>query len=78
MANIPLFDTHAHYDHPLYEGLGPEIVKQQKDAGILDGTVIPAISYESNFNREIFTPDKFPYVFFASGLHPKCANGEPV
>lgn len=71
-----LFDTHAHYDHPLFEGNGPEIARHLFEEGTVDGIVIPAITYESNFNRDEFPEERFPRVFFAAGLHPKCAVNE--
>ena len=71
-----LFDTHAHYDHPLFEGNGPEIARHLFEEGTVDGIVIPAITYESNFNRDKFPEERFPRVFFAAGLHPKCAVNE--
>ena len=66
-----LFDTHAHYDHRRFHGEGPKIVRELYDAGIINGVVIPAISYESNFNRLLFPEEEFPYVYFASGVHPR-------
>ena len=43
-----IFDSHAHYDHPLFNGDGPELVKRMHDIGALEHLVIPAITYESN------------------------------
>ena len=77
MEKRPLFDTHAHYDHPLFGGLGPEIVRSLHEKEILNGVVIPPIEYESNFHRYLFPEAEFPYVYFAAGLHPKCATNEP-
>jgi len=71
-----LFDTHAHYDHSLYAGQGPQIVRRLFENYVVDGIVIPAITYNSNFNRSMFPDELFPYVFFAAGLHPKCATNE--
>lgn len=71
-----IFDTHAHYDHPLFRGDGPQMVKRLFDDGVLDGVVIPAITFESNYHREQFPEEEFPNVYFAAGLHPKCATNE--
>lgn len=71
-----LFDTHAHYDHELYEGKGPELLQKLYKAKIIDGVVIPAVKYESNFNRYRFPERRFPYVYFGAGIHPKCASFE--
>lgn len=71
-----LFDTHAHYDHLLFGGNGPQIVRRLFENNVVDGIVIPAITYDSNFNREMFPVELFPNVFFAAGLHPKCATNE--
>lgn len=71
-----LFDTHAHYDHPLFDGQGPQIVRRLFDENVVDGVVIPAITYDSNFNRNMFPEESFPDVYFAAGLHPKCATNE--
>lgn len=72
---MSLFDTHAHYDYPLF-GDGPEVVRKLHQNGVLNGVVIPAIAYESNFSRERFPAAEFPYVYFAAGLHPKYATNE--
>lgn len=76
MCNYVLFETHAHYDHALFEGHGPKILRELLDDTI-DGCVIPAISYESNFNRTMFPFEQFSNVFFAAGLHPKISINEP-
>jgi len=77
MQNTSLFDTHAHYDHILFHDTGPETVDRLYNSGVLSGVVIPAISYESNFHHDMFPVDKFPYVFFAAGIHPKYAMNMP-
>ena len=80
MENYSLFDTHAHYDHRLFqkEGqlIGPQILLDLFEREIINGVVIPAISYETNFHRDQFPADIFPHVYFAAGLHPKCATNE--
>ncbi len=73
-----MFDTHAHYDHELFGGKGPELLRELLDRNVLCGAVIPAITYESNFNRIRFPKEDFPSVYFAAGLHPKCAVNEAV
>jgi TatD DNase family protein len=74
MKNDVYFESHAHYDHKLFKGTGPELVKELKESGI-DRIVIPAITYESNFEvREKFVEEEFPYVYFATGIHPKIAS----
>ena len=74
MKSCPLFDTHAHYDHPLFGEEGSKILKQLFDEGIVDGVVIPPISFRSNFNRDLFPRKEFPSVFFAVGVHPLCID----
>lgn len=76
MEKVSLFDTHAHYDHPLFED-GPAIVRNLYGEGTIKGVVIPAITYDSNFHRASFPVEEFPYVYFAAGLHPKYATNEP-
>ena len=76
MEQYSLFDTHAHYDHPLFKGNGPQILSELFRQGTVNGVVIPAISFETNLHRDLFPSDAFPYVFFAAGLHPKCATNE--
>lgn len=73
-----LFDTHAHYDHPLFEGKGPQLLRELLTRQAVGGAVIPAIAFDSNGNRELFPPEDFPTVFFAPGLHPKYAVNEPL
>ncbi len=68
------FETHAHYDHTLFKGQGPEVVRELKESGI-ERIVIPAITLESNqAAREMFDEEHFPFVYFASGIHPKVAS----
>ena len=76
MTEIPLFDTHAHYDHPRFKEDGPAVVADLFSRGVIDGVVIPAISYESNFNRALFPEAQFSCVYFAAGLHPRFAVNE--
>lgn len=66
---MPIFDTHAHYDQ--FNGEGPAVLKRMIDENVVNGVVIPAISYESNFNRELFPEAEYPNVYFAAGVHPK-------
>lgn len=73
-----LFDTHAHYDHPLFAGKGPQLLRELLERRAAGGAVIPAISFDSNGNRELFPPEDFPTVFFAPGLHPNFAMNEPL
>lgn len=47
-----IFDSHAYYDHPLFNGDGPELVKRMHDIGALEHLVIPAITYESNHSAK--------------------------
>ncbi len=78
MYKMPLFDTHAHYDHPRFEQKGPQLVKTLIENRVLNGVVIPAITYESNYNRKNFPEHEFPTVYFAAGLHPKHAANRSV
>lgn len=78
MEKICLFDTHAHYDHELFEGKGPQIITQLIESGMLQGAVIPAITEASNFQRHMFPPERYPTIFFAAGLHPKRAINTPL
>jgi len=71
-----LFDTHAHYDHAMFEGRGAEIVGKLFAENVINGVIIPAITFESNFDRELFPEERFPEIYFAAGLHPKCATNE--
>ncbi len=73
-----IFDTHAHYDHELFGGAGPELLKDMIARDVICGAVIPAITFESNFCRDQFPKEEFPSVYFAAGLHPKCVLNEPA
>ena len=68
------FDSHAHYDHELFNGNGPSVVQELFRSGLLCAAVIPAITYESNFNRHLFPAEQFPFIYYAPGLHPKYAT----
>lgn len=72
------FDSHAHYDHALFDGQGAVLLQQLFDEGLLCGAVIPAISYDTNFHREMFPSERFPQVYYAPGLHPKYALNTPA
>jgi TatD DNase family protein len=76
MKKTPLFDTHAHYDHPLFAGVEAPVLEKLFKMGVLSGVVIPAITWESNYQRELFPRERFPECFFAAGLHPKAATNE--
>lgn len=67
------YDTHAHPDHPLVDDrVG--YVEQMTEKGIT-GIVVAPITYDSNYvSMEIFPEEEYPNVFFAKGLHPKCAS----
>lgn len=74
MEKLRFFETHAHLDHKLYKGQGPILADELKYAGV-EKIVIPAITAESNqVARELFDRDNYPFVLFASGLHPKIAS----
>ena len=74
--DLRIIETHAHYDHRLYKNNGPSIVKALKEWGGIDKIVIPAISFESNYEaRQQFGRKEFPYVYFATGIHPYAARG---
>ena len=60
VRRLTLFDTHAHYDHSLFDGKGHEILRRLFTEKVINGVVIPAITYESNFNREQFPTASFP------------------
>ncbi len=74
MEKYHFFETHAHYDHKLFKKHGPELVEELKKAGV-EWFVIPAITVESNEEvRKLFNEENYPYVLFASGIHPKIAS----
>ena len=69
------FDSHAHYDNSRFKGNGPDIVKELNANGMLEKAVISAITVESNYEaRKMFDEAEFPYVYFAAGIHPRCAS----
>ena len=66
------FETHAHPDHPLIRDKDMYI-NNMRVAGIKKLVIAP-ISYESNYlSMECFPEENYPEVYFAKGLHPKCA-----
>ena len=69
-----IFDTHAHYDHALFKNEGPKILHELIENKTVSGAIIPAISFESNYCRDMFPEQDFPSVWFAAGLHPKVAS----
>ena len=74
METCRFFETHAHLDHKLFKGQGPELANELKQAGI-EKIVIPAITVESNqVARELFDDEHYPFVLFATGIHPKMAS----
>ena len=74
MNSLMYFESHAHYDDKQFKGAGPDIVKELKAFGI-EKIVIPAITLESNYEaRRLFGDEEFPYVYFATAIHPKVAR----
>ena len=64
-------------DHVLFVDSRYEIMERVQDAGIKYLINAP-VTYESNFtSNEMFPANVYPNVFFAKGLHPKCALNEP-
>jgi len=71
------YDTHAHPDHPLVEDR-TGYVKKMMEKGI-KGMVVAPITYDSNYSSmEMFPEEEYPNVFFAKGLHPKCASNSAM
>lgn len=66
------FETHAHPDYPLIRDKN-KYINDMRAVGIKKMIIAP-ITYESNYRAmEYFPEEKYPEVFFAKGLHPKCA-----
>lgn len=76
MGEYAMIDTHAHYDHPLFRGNGFDILAGLFEDNVIDGVVIPAITYESNFQRDKVCTKYRDKIYFAAGLHPKAATNE--
>ena len=65
---MEFIETHAHLDHDRLNGKPDELLKELPAYGI-QRVIVPAISYESNFQaRQLF--QSIPWVFFAPGIHP--------
>jgi len=68
-----VIETHAHYNMKQFHKNRKELIGKLHSQGI-EKIIIPAISYESNFDmREKFNDD-FAYkgiIYYAAGIHPK-------
>lgn len=67
---MEFIETHAHLDHHRLNGKRDELLQKLPVYGI-QKVIVPAISYESNFQaRQLF--HGIPWIFFAPGIHPNC------
>ncbi len=70
--HIRMIDTHAHYNMNPYNENRKELIMKLFDKGIIK-IVIPAVSYESNFDmRQKFVDEVYhDIIYYAAGVHPK-------
>lgn len=68
-ANIPLiFDTHAHYDDPVFAESLDELVSSMKQAGV-GGIITCGCDKESSL-KALQLAEKYDIVYAAVGIHP--------
>ncbi len=71
MANLPLFDTHAHLDESAFAEDVTEVVQRAESAGLV-GILTVGVSATSS-EAAIRLAETFPLVWAAVGIHPNYA-----
>ena len=73
--DISVFETHAHYQLPVYSKVREPLLHCLAEANIKK-IIIPAISFESNLKmKEWYDSAQYnKFVYYSFGLHPKCIS----
>ena len=72
MAEIRIFETHAHYTLPDFDRDREELLGALPGAGIA-AVLNAAIDFESN-EAMIALAKQYPFLYTAAGVHPKCVD----
>ena len=67
-----MFDSHAHYDHKRFDFGREELLEKMHEEG-LEYCLNAAIGFESN-EKMMKLLGKYPWVFFAVGIHPNAVE----
>lgn len=66
-----LFDTHTHYDDTKFDGIRDEILEKLPENGI-NYVLNAGINIETGVKSRMLA-EKYPFVYFAAGIHPSDA-----
>lgn len=72
MLYAHIFDTHAHYDDPRFEGLVDEVFRCQRASGV--DYIINNASDEPSARASLALAEKYDFVYAAVGVHPQAAG----
>ncbi len=67
-----IFDTHAHYDDPRFDGLRDEVFRCQQASGV--SFIINNASDEASARASIALAERYDFVYAAVGVHPQEAG----
>ncbi|MBW3694222.1 TatD family deoxyribonuclease [Vibrio sp. T187] len=70
--NVPLFDTHCHFDFEAFPQGAEQYIEEAKLAGV-EKLLLPAIG-ASNWQQVMAIGNTHPNVYFALGVHPYFLN----
>lgn len=68
-----IFDSHAHYDDSRFSDDGFSLLEQLFTSGSVSGIVNVACDKKSCYTSKSLA-DAFPFVYYASGVHPHAAS----
>lgn len=72
--NSPLiFDSHSHYDDPVFEEYLPTLLEEQKNNGVF-AALTCAVDYQSSL-RTLELCEKYDFLYAALGTHPENISG---
>lgn len=63
-----IFDTHAHYDDPIFEGIFDNLIKEMQNSGV-GGIITCGCDKESSL-KALELAEKYDIVWAAVGIHP--------
>lgn len=79
MSNLEnlIFDTHAHYDDPIFEEDFDSLINEMKQAGV--GGIITCGCDKESCLKALALAEKYDIVYAAVGIHPGSVdNGTPI
>lgn len=68
-----IFDSHAHYDDPKFDGIRDELLDGLPKHGVF-GVINCGCDTESS-KKALALAEKYPYIYAAAGIHPENIGG---